>query len=206
MYKSFLTFILTLTILLTLPFYISSPGYAVTKCFLTQIGPNAPKEVVYPPGCESSTCSDQVAGGEKSTEELKQIYGGSPAEVEANLVSIDFQGKSIKVHKLVKGVFERVNSEITAANTGYAFTDLGTYEWRTKNIPGQNSPQLSTHSFGTTIDINPTTNPYTTASTHDIPPAVADSFKKNGFAWGGDWQPQHDWMHFQFEGTPGQCN
>lgn len=139
---------------------------------------------------------------ELSTAELMKIYGGTKEEVEANLVTINFQGKSVRVHKLVKGAFEKVNREITAANTGYNFKSVGTYNWRTKNIPGQNSTELSTHSFGITMDINPATNPYTTANTHDIPPAVANIFKQNGFAWGGDWSPQHDWMHFQYEGQP----
>jgi hypothetical protein len=143
-----------------------------------------------------------VAGKEKSTAELMRIYGSTAAEVEANLVTINFQGKQVRVHKLVQGAFEKVNAEITAANTGYVFRIVGTYAWREKNCPGGCSG-LSTHSFGITMDINPDTNPYTTANTHDIPPAVADAFKRNGFGWGGDWQPRHDWMHFQYNGEPG---
>lgn len=143
----------------------------------------------------------QTAGGELSTDEYKAIYGNSPAEVEANLVSIDFQGKQVKVHKKVQAVFEQVNREITAANTGYQFRSVGTYAWREKN--GSSTGGLSTHSFGITIDINPDTNPYHTSDAHDIPPQVAEIFKKNGFAWGGDWQPKHDWMHFQYEGVVG---
>lgn len=142
------------------------------------------------------------AGQQKSTEELMQIYGGTQAEVEAQLVPINFQGKSVRVHRLVQGVFEKVNAEITAANTGYQFRSVGTYSWRTKNCPG-GCTGLSTHSFGITIDINPDTNPYTTADTHDIPPAVSDIFKRNGFIWGGDWRPAKDWMHFEYAGTPG---
>lgn len=146
-----------------------------------------------------ATVGNQTATGEKSTQEYMDIYGHNPAEVEANLVPIDFQGKSVKVHKKVQAVFEKVNNEITAANTGYAFRRVGTYNWRNKN----GGTGLSTHSFGITIDINDDTNPYTTADTHDIPPQVAQIFKANGFAWGGDWQPRHDWMHFQYEGDPG---
>lgn len=141
-------------------------------------------------------------GKEKSTEELKSIYGASPQEVEAQLVAIDFQGKQVKVHKKVQGLFEKVNREITAANTGYKFRLVGTYNWRQKNCPGGCSG-LSTHSFGTTMDINWDTNPYTTANTHDLPPAVVDIFKNNGFEWGGDWSGSKDWMHFQYNGEPG---
>lgn len=142
---------------------------------------------------------------EKSTEELKSIYGATQQEVEAQLVTIDFQGKQVKVHKKVQGVFEKVNREITAANTGYNFRLIGTFSWRQKNCPSGCSG-LSTHSFGTTIDINWDTNPYTTANTHDIPPAVVEIFKNNGFEWGGDWGANggsKDWMHFQYNGEPG---
>lgn len=142
------------------------------------------------------------AGQQKSTQELMRIYGGTQAEVEAQLVPINFQGKSVRVHRLVQGAFEKVNAEITAANTGYQFRSVGTYNWRQKNCPG-GCTGLSTHSFGITVDINPDTNPYTRANTHDIPPVVADIFKRNGFIWGGDWQPTHDWMHFEYAGEPG---
>jgi hypothetical protein len=142
------------------------------------------------------------AGNQKSTEELMKIYGSTQAEVETQLVTIDFQGKQIQVHKKVQGVFEKVNSEITAANTGYQFRSVGSFSWRQKNCPGGCSG-LSTHSFGITVDINPDTNPYTTANTHDIPPAVSDIFKRNGFIWGGDWNGAKDWMHFEYAGEPG---
>lgn len=139
---------------------------------------------------------------EKSTEELKALYGASPEDVERQLVEIDFQGKRVKVHGKMQAIFEKVNAEITAANTGYAFRLVGTYAWREKNCPSGCSG-LSTHSFGTTIDINWDTNPYTTANTHDIPPAVVEIFKNNGFEWGGDWSGSKDWMHFQYNGEPG---
>lgn len=154
--------------------------------------------------CQSGagTPGGTTAKGEPSTNELMNIYGHTQQEVEANLVDINFQGKTVKVHKLVSATFEKVNQEITAANTGYVFRQVGTYAWRQKNCPGGCSG-LSTHSFGITMDVNPDTNPYTRANQHDIPPVIVDIFKRNGFGWGGDWSPNHDWMHFQFEGTPG---
>ncbi len=174
-----------------------SPGAANTNSVL-MVDATPIRTTAVAPGAGGN----QQAGRQKSTEELKTIYGADQAAVEANLVTIDFQGKQVQVNKLVQGVFEKVNTEITAANTGYAFRQVGTYSWRTKNIPGQNSSELSTHSFGITIDINPDTNPYTTANTHDIPPEIVTIFKNNGFIWGGDWSPQHDWMHFEYAGAP----
>lgn len=180
--------------------------FTVTLKALEQV-PNATLTVNATP-TRAAAPNPGVPGGtvpiakEKSTEELKSIYGGSPEEVEKQLVEIDFQGKKVKVHNKVQTIFEKVNREITAANTGYNFRLVGTYAWRQKNCPGGCSG-LSTHSFGTTMDINWDTNPYTTANTHDIPPAIVEIFKNNGFEWGGDWNGEKDWMHFQYNGEPG---
>lgn len=41
-----------LATILSIPFMSTSPSFAVVGCHLTKIGPNAPKDVVYPPGCQ----------------------------------------------------------------------------------------------------------------------------------------------------------
>lgn len=159
-------------------------------------GGNPPPPPPPPPAC--SAPPGGAAIGEQPTQYYMDKYGRTAAEVEANLVDINFQGHNVKVHRLVKPIFERVNNEITQANTGYAFRIVGTYNWRPKSTGGE----LSLHSFGISIDINPDTNPYHDSPAHDIPPAVADIFKRNGFGWGGDWKGAKDWMHFQYEGQP----
>lgn len=64
-----------------------------------------------------------------------------------------------------------------------------------------NSNMPSCHAYGAAIDLDPARNPYT----HDLAvkghftgdhPVVL-AFKRQGWAWGGDWHTVKDWMHFQ---------
>jgi peptidoglycan DL-endopeptidase CwlO len=64
--------IFALGLVLTLPFISYSPGFAVTDCHLTKIGPNAPKDAVYPPGC--------LGGGNQKVLELARAQLGKPYE------------------------------------------------------------------------------------------------------------------------------
>jgi Phage tail lysozyme/D-alanyl-D-alanine carboxypeptidase len=148
----------------------------------------------------TTTSTIPTYGPNASTQTLMSIYGSSAAAVEANLVTINFQGFNVPVHKLVAGVFQTVDQQITAANTGYRFLSVSTFAWRNMRGVGAPAGVLSWHSFGIAMDINPATNPYTTAQTHDIPQSIVDIFTSNGFGWGGDWTPAHDWMHFQYQG------
>jgi hypothetical protein len=70
--------------------------------------------------------------------------------------------------------------------------------------------QISNHSFGLAIDINPVQNPYVRADGSISPPRahyepsnpgtvtteVAEIFISCGWEWGGNWK-QKDWQHFQ---------
>lgn len=71
--------------------------------------------------------------------------------------------------------------------------------------------RLSNHSYGRAIDINPVQNPYTqrdgvvvpTGAQYDlsqrgtVTAEIAALFKSYGWEWGGDWQEQKDWQHFE---------
>ncbi len=83
-------------------------------------------------------------GGNVSTEYLKSLFGKSEAEVKAQLVTIPFQGHSIQVHAKVKAVFEKVDKELTALNSGYVVREIGTFNWRPMNN-GTGTSQLSWH-------------------------------------------------------------
>jgi hypothetical protein len=84
----------------------------------------------------------------------------------------------------------------------------GTFNWRT--ISG--TTRLSTHSFGTTIDINIDFSNYWQWDTKDwkqhgedvelsyknrIPMQIVQIFEKYGFIWGGKWY-HYDTMHFEY--------
>jgi hypothetical protein len=151
---------------------------------------------------------------------LAALYGPGPPD----LVQIEFQGKRIRVNKLVKTAFEMVNAEINALKktdpevAAYKWFRSapggGTYNPRCKknptakeygvkpgDFPNCREAGASTHSWGITMDVNPADNPYKKPLVTDIPKAIVGTFKRYGFKWGGDWSTP-DSMHFQFHGDP----
>lgn len=130
-------------------------------------------------------------------EKLKQVYGSSASEVRAQLVPVNFMGKTVMFHKLAAPYLQAVSDDIKASGTTYQFRRLGTFAWRA-NV---NSPdQLSLHSFGIAIDINDDVN-CNGCTTTDIPEVVINAFRNHGFRWGGDYRGKKDPMHFEFLGA-----
>jgi hypothetical protein len=99
------------------------------------------------------------------------------------------------------------------ADDNLSMRDNNTYSFCfrvTQNNPGN----LSKHSFGTAIDINPIQNPYITDN-EILPPKGEDyldrqnlrpgmivpgndcymAFKRRGWLWGGEWQTMKDYQH-----------
>ena len=70
----------------------------------------------------------------------------------------------------------------------------GCYNWRMKRV----NSQLSTHCWGVSVDLNPSTNGLGTYGDQNA--EVVDIFEDAGFVWGGRWTPKKacDPMHFQF--------
>jgi hypothetical protein len=67
-------------------------------------------------------------------------------------------------------------------------------------IAGTSIP--SNHSWGTAVDINAPVNPRKRPLTTNIPRAVREMWKSQGFRWGGDYTTSvPDPMHFEFMGT-----
>jgi D-alanyl-D-alanine carboxypeptidase/Mannosyl-glycoprotein endo-beta-N-acetylglucosaminidase len=138
-----------------------------------------------------------------SDAEYKAIYGSTQEEIEAQLVTINFQGSDVRVHTKAKDAFEAVNKEITRCSISYNFWNDpsgGTFNYRTNsNDPGR----LSMHAFGIAIDINPNTNPMTSNGQciTDMPICVINAFKRYGFVWGCDFSGNNkDAMHFEWRG------
>lgn len=74
----------------------------------------------------------------------------------------------------------------------------GCYAWRRQR--GRAS-KLSTHAWGIAVDLEPQDNPLGEAWEDDgirLDPRVIDIFKNHGWAWGGDFNPRPDPMHFQW--------
>jgi len=125
-------------------------------------------------------------------------FSGPPG---SNLVTYNLFGHEVSVNQKIVPFLDSVQREVNAANTGYAFTDVQTYNYRSKRGGGGQS----LHSWGIAIDINPQSNPYQIGNwgepQTDIPQPIIDIFKKYGFAWGGDWPGERDPMHFEWYGA-----
>lgn len=160
-------------------------------------------------------------------------YSNSEEEAQAKLVQVNFQGRSIPVHKFIAPLVIKIDQEIRASGVQYNFADVGGYAWRCVNNhkstiqnPNCDGTSRSKHSYGIAIDINPGNNPYCKVDStgkvqvqscfpatpsnqdkpYDLPQQVIDIFKRNHFAWGGDWPGAKDFMHFEWNGDAGDFN
>lgn len=79
---------------------------------------------------------------------------------------------------------------------GYNVSSLGEGGYSYRNVAGTNN--LSKHSFGEALDINPRQNPWSHNFRTDLPPDVNDMARRNGLTWGGTWN-KPDTMHFQVD-------
>ena len=136
-------------------------------------------------------------------------YGGTPSEVEAQLVTTAFLGQDVRVHRHVADPLASVSRRLEAAIA--ASPDLarfvigplgGTFNWRVV----ANTGRRSAHSWGIAIDLVTAHTTYwewdraagrPVAWTNQIPAAVVDAFEANGFVWGGRWY-HYDTMHFEY--------
>ncbi|MBT7903500.1 hypothetical protein HN587_06575 [Candidatus Woesearchaeota archaeon] len=141
--------------------------------------------------------------------QLESVYGTTESGIKSQLVSIDFMGRKVPVHKNAKKAFEYVLADIKQCPEAQSYpywSTVWTHNYRCvlhKGTPPNCDIGLSAHSFGTAIDINPKGNPYSkTKLVYDIPPCVIGAFKRYGFRWGGDWKTAKDAMHFEFMGNP----
>ena len=160
------------------------------------------------------------------------IIENVPQEIINNmvLVNVDYRGFDNKIfhgqiiiHKdlevSIKKVFKRILLEtdypMTSVfpismfnwNTSSRLNNCGAFDWRFV----KNTYEISDHSFGSSIDINPVLNPWVQEGELNSPnfpydPSqrgtlhsnsdVVKIFKEEGWKWGGDWEKSKDWMHF----------
>ena len=142
---------------------------------------------------------------------FKKMYGHSAKAVKANLVKIKWMPKSTNrsvwvtringVDKKLAAVSRELD-QLPPALKKYVTKTAGTFNWRT--ISG--TKRLSTHAFGTAIDINIDYSHYwkwdkkskgKLAYKNRIPKPIIEIFEKHGFIWGGKWY-HYDTMHFEY--------
>jgi len=107
------------------------------------------------------------------------------------------------------------NKNLFAADPVYSAAGLAKERWNTEyakydlergrfGVPvgDEKIPRwyhLSNHSWGTAIDINPSTNPMKSGAYFDMPVEIVRVMSEWGFYWGGYFNPPDgDYMHFEF--------
>jgi hypothetical protein len=106
------------------------------------------------------------------------------------------------VNKKTWPLFKAAFEECLALGDGYQIRTLGCFAPRLKRVNGD----LSTHSWGISMDLNADRNPLQSAADHaagkpmvkDIPDTWIHIFKTLGFTWGGDFSGRKDPQHLQF--------
>lgn len=100
----------------------------------------------------------------------------------------------IYCHKKLISIFTQVFQGIYENNLHQFIQSFGgCYGYRNK----YNQTQLSAHSWGIAIDLNPNTN--APGSRGDMNPDVIKIFQSYGFEWGGNWKRKYrNPMHFQW--------
>lgn len=91
----------------------------------------------------------------------------------------------------------------SVAGLNYRIQSIACFSPRPKKNPNE-LDQLSLHSWGVAIDINPSSNPAQTITDDsqlrtDMPPEFIEAFENVGFLWGGHFKGAFkDPMHFQY--------
>ncbi|KOR29431.1 hypothetical protein TI04_08650 [Achromatium sp. WMS2] len=166
-------------------------------------------EQIYPAGpCSTHSGPNFEPGRIRSDALFKGMYGQTPSQVEANLVSVRWFGQILRVNRIngANKALERVHAELQNYPQWRHFLtpSAGVFNWR--KVAGQTN--LSVHSFGVAVDINPKFADYwrwrrrrsrsqAVSSPNRYPLELIYIFEKHGFIWGGRWD-HYDTMHFEY--------
>lgn len=112
-------------------------------------------------------------------------------------------GKVVLVHERALPAFQRVTANLAAEQANgnyYTVRPEHTFGFAPRTVGGKFG--FSNHAFGTAVDINSTTNPYSAANVliTDMPGWYVAAWKEAGFCWGGEWVDIKDPMHFSWKG------
>jgi|WetSurMetagenome_2_1015567.scaffolds.fasta_scaffold76640_1 hypothetical protein len=122
----------------------------------------------------------------------------------------------IKVCRYIISALKEAECICKEEGIDYDITDASCFNWREKR-GREGTGDMSDHSWGTAIDINPGRNPWKSHRT-DIPQRFVEIMESVGFKWGGDWGQfgktksdvwqspfgRPDPMHFQYQLNPGK--
>lgn len=179
----------------------SSPG---ATFFNESSGCGAPNGAKTPATTTDSLPNRGIPANHQVRGPWADFYGRDYGDVSRSMVEWTVPmsgGRTVLVHERAYPAFQRVTENLAArAAEGkhYEVRIAATWVWR--RIGG--SYRMSTHAFGTTIDINWDTNPYRADNEliTDMPAWFVQAWRDAGFCWGGDWLYIKDTMHFSWMG------
>ena len=151
-----------------------------------------------------STANRSIPSGHQVRGPWGDFFGRDYSDVNGSMVDWTVPmsgGTKVKVHKRALPAFQQVSANLAARKAEGKHYDVRiAASWVWRRIGG--SYRMSTHSFGTTIDINWDTNPYRSDAklVTDMPKWFVDAWRDAGFCWGGDWLRIKDAMHFSWMG------
>jgi hypothetical protein len=137
-------------------------------------------------------------------------YKVDQAYVSKNVITVTFEGKKYRCHKIVKDALEAVLKKLKSKGLlGYAKIDCVIYPRDTTSRPNQdNTGNLSGHSFGLALDVNSDKFPLgnkqsyldavgnSSNSNHKYALVVKEFIDSGYFFWGGSYNDPH---HFSIK-------
>lgn len=166
----------------------------------------------------SAFAGDCMAGGieyrgQYSRDDLKKVFGG-PDSIETRLVPVELLGRTVRLHPKVAVCAAAVERERKARGIEYPIDSddplggIGGYRASDSQLG-----ESSYHRYGAAVDLNPSQNPHCRrngavdpagkcdqAKPYTVPDELVAVFKRHGFAWGGNWWRDKDYMHFEWHG------
>ncbi|HEX9855249.1 MAG TPA: FG-GAP-like repeat-containing protein [Acidimicrobiia bacterium] len=178
---------------------------SLTSPFFNESGAcDDPAGVITPASTTNSSSNRSLPPGHEVRGPWGAFFGRDYSDVAGSMVDWTVPmsgGITVRVHQRALPAFQRVASNLAAeAARGRNYTARIAATWVWRRIGG--SYRMSTHSFGTTIDINWDTNPYRSDGVlvTDMPDWYVQAWRDAGFCWGGDWSQTKDAMHFSWKG------
>lgn len=168
-------------------------------------------EQPYPLGPASPPVEDFEPGRIRSQPFFDRMYGSTTAEVEANLVDLEWMiadgGRTLRVTRVNEidqrlAAVAREIAVLPVASRRCAAATAGAYARR--RIAG--TERWSMHAYGAALDIDPACGDYWRwrepgRLLHDwknrVPLDVVEAFERHRFLWGGKWY-RYDSMHFEY--------
>lgn len=147
-------------------------------------------------------------GRSRSEALFKSMYGKTAAEVEKNLVHVEWFGQKVRFTSIngAADSLRLVANELKKFPQYLPFLkSSGTFYWR--EVRG--AKRMSAHSYGIAFDIGVEKSDYwqwklgsndemkKVKYANRIPLEIVKIFEKYGFIWGGSWY-HYDTMHFEF--------